>query len=279
MIALLMSLTFQLTPSRRATSLKEDLVGFKNISTHALTEGDVATPASTSSVFISTHALTEGDGDAAIDLLGAAVFQLTPSRRATILRNRQLIHLLNFNSRPHGGRRGFRHQFAAAHGISTHALTEGDRGAISAVHQILPFQLTPSRRATKLWPYGYNLVTFQLTPSRRATFFPHTKKHHLHKISTHALTEGDAFAMSISFLLAYFNSRPHGGRRLAVFVVCWRLHISTHALTEGDFELSLLYTYGSIFQLTPSRRATRASRTLPGSQFHFNSRPHGGRPR
>ena len=33
--------------------------------------------------------------------------------------------------------------------------------------------------------------------------------------------------------------------------------ISTHALTEGDFGVLVLFEVGNIFQLTPSRRATR----------------------
>ena len=55
-------LTFQLTPSQRATcSLKKRKVVF-DVSTHALTEGDcLRLDFATYLVHVSTHALTEGD--------------------------------------------------------------------------------------------------------------------------------------------------------------------------------------------------------------------------
>ena len=95
--------TFQLTPSRRATAKDmKSLMGF-DISTHALTEGDHCSLNHLHCQNISTHALTEGD---------QGQFQL-------YLRSQY------FNSRPHGGR-----LIAAAvlivPSISTHALTEGD---------------------------------------------------------------------------------------------------------------------------------------------------------
>ena len=120
------------------------------------------------SASISTHALTEGD------------YPL-PAIRS---------HQHHFNSRPHGGRRGFRHHFAALHShfnsrphggrhprhlfrdrvtfISTHALTEGDE---TGVHD--------------------NFIS---------------------DISTHALTEGDYYLTSAIRRASHFNSRPHGGR-------------------------------------------------------------------
>ena len=89
---------------------------------------------------------------------------------------------------------------------------------------------------------------------------------------------GRRFFRSLYFYRDYFNSRPHGGRPID-----WRsspiyFSISTHALTEGDLEFfgllkgddisthaltegdGALYadiTEASIFQLTPSRRATK----------------------
>ena len=106
---------FQLTPSRRATMTSSSFSELFCISTHALTEGDKTlwtfqrisasfqlTPSrrATKEIFadavsasISTHALTEGD------------YPL-PAIRS---------HQHHFNSRPHGGRRGFRHHFAALH--------------------------------------------------------------------------------------------------------------------------------------------------------------------
>ncbi len=56
----------------------------------------------------------------------------------------------------------------------------------------------------------------------------------INDISTHALTEGDVVQVIISALEEYFNSRPHGGRLLAIHF---------HRLPK-------------VFQLTPSRRAT-----------------------
>ena len=60
-------------------------------------------------------------------------------------------------------------------------------------------------------------------------------------ISTHALTEGDGNPELVEFMTEYFNSRPHGGR--------------PGALEDGP--------NGEVFQLTPSRRATRDLLLLP----------------
>ena len=73
-------------------------------------------------------------------------------------------------------------------------------------------------------------------------------------ISTHALTEGDLPVGSVKLVQIYFNSRPHGGRRLC------------EAHTSQVFS----------FQLTPSRRATTLPVMFPAASY-FNSRPHGGR--
>ena len=97
-------------------------------------------------------------------------FQLTPSRRATLYGIAVDLDGVDFNSRPHGGRhfQGFRMvgtQSISTHAltegdkeplnlkktlqkISTHALTEGDSPLCYRLQHILPFQLTPSRRAT-----------------------------------------------------------------------------------------------------------------------------------
>ena len=53
------------------------------------------------------------------------IFQLTPSRRATLLNGSSQIWSEYFNSRPHGGRLSFLFNFSNLF-ISTHALTEGD---------------------------------------------------------------------------------------------------------------------------------------------------------
>ena len=80
-------LSFQLTPSRRATLARLQLAMRIGISTHALTEGDSSSWELIPKLFISTHALTEGDGPARISIIFFSTFQLTPSRRATRRRN------------------------------------------------------------------------------------------------------------------------------------------------------------------------------------------------
>ena len=76
-------ITFQLTPSRRAThrSFRASLI--LGISTHALTEGDTRRYNPKQPGDISTHALTEGDFCTGFDSSCLNRFQLTPSRRAT----------------------------------------------------------------------------------------------------------------------------------------------------------------------------------------------------
>ena len=76
----------------------------RDISTHALTEGDDSSDHFISIVIISTHALTEGDATGRGPFRLFQVFQLTPSRRATIRPPFLQLHCV----------------------ISTHALTEGD---------------------------------------------------------------------------------------------------------------------------------------------------------
>ena len=246
---------FQLTPSRRATRCTVHLVNLIEISTHALTEGDQFTTALRLSFFISTHALTEGDILPACILIQNCIFQLTPSRRATDFYFTHGI-LLSFQLTPSRRATGHLCHGLQRHGISTHALTEGDNTALSGC--------TEEER-------------FQLTPSRRATFSRMCLNQPIH-ISTHALTEGDCsrsghlifpeiFQLTPSrratvtgrclrLSASYFNSRPHGGRRDSDRIKDVFAYISTHALTEGDHIL------------------IRYSTRYP----HFNSRPHGGRP-
>ena len=267
--------TFQLTPSRRATTLT-------------------------------------------YTALCGIIFQLTPSRRATALcaypcakftyfnsrphgGRRLLPHLFypiyHFNSRPHGGRRKFpvnvrlcKYFNSRPHGgrrggsggsgcpvdISTHALTEGDIRMIRScdfpvisTHALTEGDGIPERNSKPA-------LEFQLTPSRRATF---------------------SAIVSLSFS-AYFNSRPHGGRRQCVYICAVTVYfnsrphggrprtgvisgdstaISTHALTEGDLSPFTYCPLSMLFQLTPSRRATFAPFFLSFKNKDFNSRPHGGR--
>ena len=139
-----------------------------------------------------------------------------------------------------------------------------------------PFQLTPSRRATKSGSVLVLQWEFQLTPSRRATsgFFsvalivfnfnsrPHggrpeetLKAAAVATISTHALTEGDVFSSVKSMHAFNFNSRPHGGRHMpdSSLFQCPQFQLTpSRRATDAPSILSI----SSKFQLTPSRRAT-----------------------
>ena len=162
----LVFLSFQLTPSRRATC--NCLVRLTTC-VFQLTPSRRATPAPSEHLVvrvISTHALTEGDQK-----------RVQPAVSGSY-----------FNSRPHGGRR-YCHNFGWSSDISTHALTEGDppRGFYRLSRK---FQLTPSRRATAFFFLILRGFPFQLTPSRRATDESIFFRDRLN-ISTHALTEGD----------------------------------------------------------------------------------------
>ena len=120
-------MTFQLTPSRRATETPVPQSSRQAISTHALTEGDHFRPDCIYAVsFISTHALTEGD-----------FFALWVVVLATY-----------FNSRPHGGRHIPLHFLKPNFSFQ---LPPSRRATVVAVEPFLTigFQLTPSRRATK----------------------------------------------------------------------------------------------------------------------------------
>ena len=183
-------ITFQLTPSRRATPSSRPISHNFSISTHALTEGDDDARSATVVFPISTHALTEGDSCFFSKIFFEIYFNSRPHGGRRLSRNSPIvlvyfnsrphggrlqpvadqIHLKNFNSRPHGGRREKSVNFPVWL-ISTHALTEGDV-FVAFFRQLRDiFQLTPSRRAT-----------FPLAPKMVGLF--------------------------------NFNSRPHGGRRL-----------------------------------------------------------------
>ena len=137
------------------------------------------------------------------------------------------------------------------------------------------FQLTPSRRATLRDVDKLEVQEFQLTPSRRAT---HSDLHSLDfLIYFNSRPHGGRLQpVADQIHLKNFNSRPHGGRReKSVNFPVWL--ISTHALTEGDEHGYQIADSNSIFQLTPSRRATSSSLSSGNSGIYFNSRPHGGR--
>ena len=96
-------------------------------------------------------------------------FQLTPSRRATLCCHPRRFSHVYFNSRPHGGRQ----QPSMVSLLLFHFNSRPHGG-----RHINNLEWTKS-------------ILFQLTPSRRAT----------------------SFLSSMLFNLLYFNSRPHGGRR------------------------------------------------------------------
>ena len=138
--------TFQLTPSRRATFVLQILL---------FSFPFQLTP--------SRRATKSGSV-----LVLQWEFQLTPSRRATSGFFSVALIVFNFNSRPHGGR----------------------RGRSEMPYDNAAFQLTPSRRATREHFCFPCRTAFQLTPSRRATIIE-ASAHRAEVISTHALTEGD----------------------------------------------------------------------------------------
>ena len=117
--------------------------------------------------------------------------------------------------------------------ISTHALTEGDRKteSVLCIDNISTHALTEGDYAG-------------LTPTSTSVI-----------ISTHALTEGDHPTEPRVAFGTYFNSRPHRGRREAFHLFLFQ-NISTHALTEGDSPSVTVFPGLSLFQLTPSQRAT-----------------------
>ena len=104
-----------------------------NISTHALTEGDLTTVRTVILCFISTHALTEGDEQVMKnpDLTDISTHALTEGDYVSS--KPFSSHILYFNSRPHGGR----------------------LPQMMCMWSGYVFQLTPSRRATA---YGLEII-------------------------------------------------------------------------------------------------------------------------
>ena len=116
-------------------------------------------------------------------------------------------------------------------------------------------------------------------------------------ISTHALTEGDRNSSDPAESLENFNSRPHGGRRIAMILLHFGVDFNSRphgGRLLGWFVLASLLDFNSRphggrlphpaplpgasgFQLTPSRRATIFSIDILLILVYFNSRPHGGR--
>ena len=144
-----------------------------------------------------------------------------------------LSHLFTyFNSRPHGGRLCCRKSTCFR----------------------LPFQLTPSRRATQQYAHLESELA----------------------ISTHALTEGDSFIGNWRCALIISTHALTEGDLGQSFHRCCRSCISTHALTEGDYE-----SFSTDSNWIISTHALTEGDLSPQSSVHelrhFNSRPHGGR--
>ncbi len=160
------------------------------ISTHALTEGDHLDVPWRPSDIISTHALTEGDElcdpmtaalgnfnsrphggrrNLSAHLFFFFIFQLTPSRRATVYVTHWPPCILYFNSRPHGGRLIW----------------------ICLLNYSFVFQLTPSRRATIFLPYIQPVPSHFNSRPHGGRLWEVKRMYNRLKISTHALTEGD----------------------------------------------------------------------------------------
>ena len=139
--------------------------------------------------FISTHALTEGDATGRGPFRLFQVFQLTPSRRATIRPPFLQLHcVISTHALTEGDKCAHHHQSSDT--ISTHALTEGDE-------RNLPTQILQIISTHALTEGDEALVRVSLVTIT---------------ISTHALTEGDINITSIPHTGLNFNSRPHGGR-------------------------------------------------------------------
>ena len=156
---------------------------------------------------ISTHALTEGDATGRGPFRLFQVFQLTPSRRATIRPPFLQLHcVISTHALTEGDKCAHHHQSSDT--ISTHALTEGDPpSSISTSNRA--FQLTPSRRAT-------TRTILPATPRLHFNSRPHGGRPLLtivfvcSGISTHALTEGDfilKYQDNIRFLFQLTPSR------------------------------------------------------------------------
>ena len=114
-----------------------------------------------------------------------------------------LSHLFTyFNSRPHGGRLFYRKLALRPHYFNSRP-HGGRRSSARLFPSGLIFQLTPSRRATKIRKANFNDIL----------------------ISTHALTEGDKLQRLTNFYHFHFNSRPHGGR---LFFALWVVVLATY---------------------------------------------------
>ena len=186
---------FQLTPSRRATVLSANRRQERQISTHALTEGDDFLQSTSTDLNDFNSRPHGGRRKATQTNTGTQTFQLTPSRRATALSHRLSIAQQHFNSRPHGGRPIPRFTLVRLV-ISTHALTEGDNGSSFKLSRSSNFNSRPHGGRRKYTSPVYSIIisTHALTEGDVATGEYVCMGY---DISTHALTEGDHYACPI----------------------------------------------------------------------------------
>ena len=161
-------MTFQLTPSRRATTYSlrpvhhawyfnsrphggrlHQLLHLVSvlISTHALTEGDTDFSPADSGSHISTHALTEGDIFPEFPLRPYFISTHALTEGDSKMSEEELPFRY-FNSRPHGGRR----TADSVKPAPTHFNSRPHGGRLDLLRYLIlsfeSFQLTPSRRAT-----------------------------------------------------------------------------------------------------------------------------------
>ena len=140
-------IAFQLTPSQRATFYSDIQADAHNISTHALTEGDILISSLIPKIKVFQLTPSQRATKCRIFFDFTGKFQLTPSQRATLIGRIPETPERNFNSRPHRGRQ------------KEESMTFKD----------IIFQLTPSQRATRSRTSNGPFRIFQLTPSQRAT--------------------------------------------------------------------------------------------------------------
>ena len=266
---------FQLTPSQRATMIcfrSGPSPSYFNSRPHGGRRHNTAD--TQICLHISTHALTEGD---IVDTLcdTSTIFQLTPSRRATISHCcNPFLCLISTHALTEGDNSPpYRFRFTF---ISTHALTEGDAVFIFDRRTLFISTHALTEGDTLVETSLTTMQTFQLTPSRRATSTNYNSVFEC-QISTHALTEGDEGTNDIFFLLSISTHALTEGDDL-----CIRQHlnfsISTHALTEGD-KTDILEFFVCIISTHALTEGDWLSRSYCRRLQYFNSRPHGGRPR
>ena len=122
-----------------------------------------------------------------------------------------LASLLDFNSRPHGGR------------LPHPAPLPGASG----------FQLTPSRRAT-IFSIDILLILVYFNSRPHGGRRNESLVSELVCISTHALTEGDYIPYDYERAYREFQLTPSRRATVIPLFQPQRQSISTHALTEGD---------------------------------------------